>query len=388
MAERSATAWEALAERRATELARALVRMGVMTHGQAARLLRVPWQTAKDLTTHRWDMFEVQYKVSKRVTSGRYVVPGNRIMSLLRLTDGTLEAWSQQEGITRTRNRVPPEMLGQTLNMVELLIRMRHDSLLYDEWDMMLPQNGDEGLHAWLVKQDDDYTLGVFLLPMRLKREETWKRGFIFNGVIRRVVQNSSVTKILFLATREHYAVALRNLSTLERVGRTFYLLPWESFLAHPKWFLDAIYEGDRMQRNHLVENIFDSDDKLRVPVEYAFAALLRLRGGRYRFVDTYVNGSTDRVRNWREYIYGYQVPNTGQVAGADVYVFDETMREGLDAVLRMKSKKQFDVSMVEVHGWPEGMVKPKPACEASQDAFDEVDDSDIDWDAWLNEPW
>ncbi|TDY42129.1 hypothetical protein C7445_1181, partial [Alicyclobacillus sacchari] len=85
MTKRGAAEWEALAEVRSVELARALVRMGVMIHGQAARLLRIPWQTAKDLTTHRWDMFEVQYKVPKHVTSGRYVVPGNRIMSLLRL---------------------------------------------------------------------------------------------------------------------------------------------------------------------------------------------------------------------------------------------------------------------------------------------------------------
>jgi len=387
MTKRGAAEWEALAEVRSAELARALVRMGVMIHGQAARLLRIPWQTAKDLTTHRWDMFEVQYKVPKHVTSGRYVVPGNRIMSLLRLSDHALSEWSEREGLSRTRNRVPADMLGQTLNMVEMLIRLRHDGLLYDEWDMMLPQNGDEGLHAWLVKRDGDYTLGVFLLPMRIRNED--KRSFILSGIIRRVIQNSSVSQVLFLAPREHYRVALQNLSTIERVGRTFYLLPWESFLEHPRWFLEAIYDDENRQRKYLVEaDVVDWDDRMRVPPQHAFGAFLRLPDGRYRLVDTYVNGSTDRVRNWREFIYGYQVPNTGQVAGADVYVFDETMREGLEAVLRMKSKKQFDVSMVEVHGWPEGMVKPKPAREASQDAFDEVDDSDIDWDAWLNEPW
>ncbi|WP_284200374.1 hypothetical protein [Alicyclobacillus sacchari] len=278
-------------------------------------------------------------------------------------------------------------MLGQTLNMVEMLIRLRHDGLLYDEWDMMLPQNGDEGLHAWLVKRDGDYTLGVFLLPMRIRNED--KRSFILSGIIRRVIQNSSVSQVLFLASREHYRVALQNLSTIERVGRTFYLLPWESFLEHPRWYLEAIYDDENAQRKYLVEaDVVDWDDRMRVPSQYAFGAFLRLPDGRYRLVDTYVNGSTDRVRNWRDYIYGYQVPNTGQVAGADVYVFDETMREGLEAVLRMKSKKQFDVSMVEVHDWPEGMVKPKPARETSQDTFDEVDDSDIDWDAWLNEPW
>ncbi|GMA59433.1 hypothetical protein GCM10025858_39370 [Alicyclobacillus sacchari] len=271
--------------------------------------------------------------------------------------------------------------------MVEMLIRLRHDGLLYDEWDMMLPQNGDEGLHAWLVKRDGDYTLGVFLLPMRIRNED--KRSFILSGIIRRVIQNSSVSQVLFLASREHYRVALQNLSTIERVGRTFYLLPWESFLEHPRWYLEAIYDDENAQRKYLVEaDVVDWDDRMRVPSQYAFGAFLRLPDGRYRLVDTYVNGSTDRVRNWRDYIYGYQVPNTGQVAGADVYVFDETMREGLEAVLRMKSKKQFDVSMVEVHDWPEGMVKPKPARETSQDTFDEVDDSDIDWDAWLNEPW
>ncbi|GMA59432.1 hypothetical protein GCM10025858_39360 [Alicyclobacillus sacchari] len=99
--------WEALAEARASEVARAMVRMGVMTNGQIARLLAIHQKSAQRLLLRRRDMFEVQYKVPKHVTSGRYVVPGNRIMSLLRLSDHALSEWSERVGLSRTRNRVP-----------------------------------------------------------------------------------------------------------------------------------------------------------------------------------------------------------------------------------------------------------------------------------------
>lgn len=380
--------WEARSEERADEVSRALVRMGVMTHGQLTRLLGINPKSERDLIRRWWDRFEEQHNVAKWVASSRYSVPGNRVMRLVRLTDAALTEWAEREGIRRARNRVKPSMLAQTINMGEVLIALRRDGALYDEWDMMLPQDGDEGLHAWLVKQDDpDYRMGLFLLPTRLTREEQGKKGLIYHGVIRRVIQNTKIRDTLFLVPRKYYAVALRLLSYIEQVGGELYVLPFESFLENPGWYLDSLYRGESQQRASLID-VLRPVRKLNMPLQYQFAALVQLQDGRYRMIDTYTSGDVKRVQNWLRFMLGYQVPNTGQVAGADVYVFDETMREGLEAVLRMKSKKQFDVSMVEVHGWPEGMVKPKPAREASQDAFDEVDDSDIDWDAWLNEPW
>jgi hypothetical protein len=365
---RTAEAWETLAERRANEVCRALVRMGVMTHAQVARLLNVHGQIATDLVRNRWDRFEVQRKVPKRITQGRYMVPGNRLLSLVRLSDEAMAEWATRERLTRVRNRVSPDVLAQTLNLVELLIRLRHDGLVYDRWDMMLPQNEDEGLHAWLVKKDDNqFKIGLFLLPMKLNAVDKGKKGLIFHGTLRRVIQHSTVENTLFLVTRAYYETALRPLCTIERVGRHFYLLPFESFMAHPGWYLDAILNGDLMQRKVLVDDILDWEDSLMVPVQHNFAALLGFDDGRYRFVDTYVDGSIDRVRNWRTYTLGYQVPKTAAVAGADVYVFDETMRDGLQKLLSMKDRKTHESSMVEVHPWPDGLITPdalKGSCE------------------------
>ncbi|MCL6599564.1 MAG: hypothetical protein K6T81_12605 [Alicyclobacillus macrosporangiidus] len=395
---RTAEAWETLAEQRADEVCRALVRLGVMTHAQVARLLNVHGQIATDLVRNMWDQFEVQRKVPKNITKGRYVVPGNRLMSLVRLNRDVMAQWAAREQLARTRNHVPSDVLAQTLNLVELLIRLRHDGLIYDKWDIMLPQNGDEGLHAWLVKKgekgEEDFKIGLFLLPMKLTPAEQSKKGMIFHGTLRRVIQHSTVKNTLFLATREYYETALRPLSTIEIIGRHFYLLPWESFKAHPGWYLDAIVRGDHIQRKALVDDTIDWEDSLMVPVQHRFAALLGFDDGRYRFVDTYVDGSIDRVRNWRTFTLGYQVPKTAAVAGADVYVFDETMRDGLEKLLSMKDRKTHESSIVEVHPWPDGMIRPtestktvverRPATPPADELFDEpLTLEDMDEEDW-----
>ncbi|MCL6441871.1 MAG: hypothetical protein K6T83_00150 [Alicyclobacillus sp.] len=386
--------WETKSQQRADEVSRALIRVGVMTHGQITRLLQINPKSEKDLIHHNWDRFEEQLKVPKGIAGGRYIIPGNRVMKLVRLSDDTMKEWAEREGIQRVRNRVRPDMLPQTLNLGEILIRLRHTGLLYKIWDMMFPQGDGEGLHAWLVKYGrDEFQMGMYLLPMRLTDIEDGKKGFIFHGIVRRVVQNSDVVNTLFLVTRKYYTTALRALANIEKPGSHLYLLPLESFMAEPGWYLESIATNERLQRNSLVEEYLDWEDKLVVPVGYDFAALLRSNDDRYRFVDTYVNGSIDRVRSWRRFTLGYQIPNTGHVAGAEVYVYDETMREGLQRLLGTANRDTKDTSIVETQPWPDGLITPdelKEPYSVHREQLIDVDDLPPDegwWETFNNDP-
>ncbi len=384
------TMWEEQSQHRADEISRALVRVGVMTNGQIARLLNVDPRIAKITVSRHWDRFEEQHKVPKGVAGGRYVVPGNRVMSLIRLSDQALAKWAKDEGIGRVRNRVRPSVLPQVLNVGELLIRMRHAGVAYEDWDIMLSQSNGEGLHADLVKRGEDgeaeFTLGLYLLPMRLSEVEQGKKGLIFHGILRRVLQNSRITNTLFLVPRQYYLASLKTLSKLDKAGRYFYLLPLESFVEHPRWFLEAIRTDDHQQRVSLINDALDWDEKAEPPYGLRFASLLRFyKADNYRFVDTWVNGSVDRVRQWMDYTTGYQIPKTGYGAGADVYVQDDVMREALEKVLRMKKRDHYNHSIVYTEPWLEGMCTPEPKAAGPAERAPLVDPEDLKFDeSWL----
>lgn len=352
----NAQAWRTQAKVRADEVGRALIRMGYATNGQLARLLNIDVKQMQRLVSREWNLFSVQRKLPIGIAGGRYIILGNRVPTLIQLSSTAVREWAEQEGLRKFQTVIRMDRVPQRLNMMELLIRLRHRGLLYETWDMMLPQDEREGLHAWLTKANEpEYKLGVFLLPMRFTNVEEAQKGHIFQGILRRVTQNSNVENTLFLVTRAYYAAALRSLTVFNKKdGVRFFLLPLESFTERPESYLDAIVTNENQSRHTLIEERMQYRKKHAMPGHYDYAALLEFEHSRYRFVDAYVNGSIDRVRSWFNNTIGYQIPNTGHVATAGVYVPDDIVREALGAVLGMKRKGRYEASIVQVHPWPE----------------------------------
>ena len=383
--------WDQVADERADEVCRALIRLGIMTHGQITRLLDVHPMTEWRLTHRRnWDRFVEQKKISSEARR-RYTVP-TRISGLVRLTDSALAQWANREGLQRVENYVRSEMLGQRLNLVEVLIQMRHAGLLYDRWDLMLPQakpsrgfaKTHEGLHAWLVRREDqnhgEVKLGLFILPTRFAGKEDMKKGYILSGTMRQVLQHSGPGRTILLATRENYPLILRlllNKQNLSEQDAGFYLLPYESFLEHPGWFLESLVTAESVQRTSLVEECFDGQyQEVRGGHGPMYGALVK-QDGVYIVIDTWVAGSIDRARQWKQDEDGYVVPNLErpQVAIPHVFVQDATMLTSLEAALHPRKKQygKYTSCVVETEPWPDDVITPEewpPYAQASARAL------------------
>ena len=357
--------WQVESERRADEVSRALVRVGVMTHGQITRLLRIPATSAQRLTRRYGGRFEEQQTYSPKIRSAYSVA--KRITALVRLTELARGEWARREGIDEPRARVKAESLGHALMTTEVLIRMRQDGLLYDRWDLRAPEGKGEGLHAWLTRREDEgypeFRLGLFILPMKSTAMEDYKKSSILSGTLRRVLQNETVKQTLFLATREYYASFLRLLTTRENlVGQTngFYLLPFESFMEHPGWYLESIVQRERIPKLSLVAEHYEGrqynvgEDGVGPP----YGTLVNNDDGYYEIADLWIDGNVSRARTWKDDVRGYQI--NGQVAVPHVYVYDDTMRESLNAVCRMRVTGRKDACKVQVEAWPYGVVTPK----------------------------
>ena len=382
--------WDALASKRADEVCRALVRIGAMTYAQMGRLLQIDTKTASRLVRRTcWDRFEEQTKISS-VMRRRYRV-ASHVTRLVRLSDVTLEHWANREGLTRARNYIRPELLGATLAIAEILISMRRDGMLYDKWDIMLPQTTDrnnagdkEGLHAWLIRhEDDDYDeirLGLFVLPTKLMAAEDGRKGLILSGTMRQVLQHATTDRTILLASREYYGTILRlllNKEALRQQDAGFYLLPYESFLEHPGWFLESLVTAESVQRTSLVEECFDGQyEQVRGGHGPMYGALVK-RDGVYSVVDTWVDGSIDRARQWKQDEAGYVVPNLErpQVAIPHVFVQDATMLTSLEAALHPRKKQygKYTSCVVETEPWPDDVITPDewpPYAQASARAL------------------
>ena len=379
--------WDQMAEERADEVCRALVRVGVMTHGQIARLLNVHPMTELRLTQRRWwDRFEDQAKVSREARR-RYRV-ANRISGLVHLTDSALTMWATREGLNSTTNYIRPASLGAMLNVAEVLIRMRHEGTLYDRWDLMMPRTSEdatkESLHAWLIRREDEeydeIRLGLFILPMRFKTGEDSKKGSILSGTMRQVLQHSTTKRTILLVTRQYYPTILQMLLNTERLRSQdtgFYLLPYESFLEHPSWFLESLVQAEREQRKSLVRTCFSGQQQeVRGGHGPMYGALVK-QDGVYSVIDTWVAGSIDRARQWKQDEAGYVVPNLErpQIAIPHVFVQDATMLTSLEAALHPRKKQygKYTSCVVETEPWPDDVITPDewpPYAQASARAL------------------
>lgn len=337
--------WEEQTNLRADEVCRALVRMPLMTYVQIARLLSISPQQARNLVTHAWDrLYEQPYHTKYR--SPRFTVGSHRLKVMVKLTEEAMISWSKQEGIV-SRNQVRSKDIDRVLSISNILVELRLKGVIYDKWDMMLPQTTNEGLHAWLVRKDG-YKMGMYLLPTRYDQIENAKRAVILRGIIRRVTQHIGVTDTLFLVPAEQYESTLRIMANLKSDGQALFLLPLEPLLTEPEWFLNAIADREK-QGMEALWPLLDVQETLPFTAQYQYAELCKFGPRLYRFIDVYSNGSVDRVRAWlsADNAFAYQVPGTGEAAKAWVYAFHPVMAEALVKVIGERE------SITEVYPWP-----------------------------------
>ncbi len=369
---------------RTEEASRALARVGIMTHAQIARLLGVHHVVEQRVVAGNIDGFTEQGRISTAIARQNWTVPGNRVLHLVRLTREAAAQWAEREGLPRVPYYVSgAKTQAQRLNVAEVLIGLRHAGVLYEKWDMMLPKDPSGGVHSLLVRQENGFRLGLYLLPDRYEKGSARSIRYSLQNTTHPVVQSPSAQTTLFLVKREYYATALRVLSRPE-VEPHFYLLPLESFMEEPEWYLEAIATQDQAQRKSLVDGVLGDCEGFGVPAHHDYyPALLKLDEWTYRFVDTWVNGSITRVRQWREDKDKYQVPGVGRIALANVYVYDETMRKALEKVVKPpskpKKKKKKTVgdghvemkeeeppkSIVDVQKWLASLVAPQSMTDA-----------------------
>lgn len=339
--------WEKITNERADELCKALIRMPLMTYKQVANLLSVGPTMARRIVKHSWNIF-TEHPYRERYISPRYTIGSRNIKTVIGLSESAFEEWGSKEGI-QSRRMVKGEDVDRVLSVSDLLVKLRLKHVLYDKWDLMLPQEGTEGLHGWLKRVSDGHRLGLYLLPTRYNKEATNKNLFFMQrGIIRRVTQNIHTEETLFLVPTEQYEMTLRLMTKITTAGVSLFLLPIESFLTHPSMYLNAIIDRDVQGFNDIVNHI-QLNDRLFVPGQYEYRALGRVAPDTYRFVDVYANGSIDRIRSWSQESnkIAYNVPETGAAATAWVYAYDKVLEDGLRAVLK------HDRSIVEVNPWP-----------------------------------
>ncbi|WP_054967446.1 hypothetical protein [Alicyclobacillus ferrooxydans] len=338
--------WEQQTNIRADEVCKALVRMPLMTYVQMARLLSISPQQARNLVTHTWDRL-CEQPYHKAYRSPRFKFGSNRLKAMVKLTDPAMDTWSKQEGVA-SRNQVKPKDIDRVLTVTDILVELRLRGALYDNWDMMLPQTVNEGLHAWLVRKDG-YKMGVYVLPTQYDQMEDAKRTVILRGIIRRVTQHIGVTDTLFLVPAQQYESILRIMTKLKNDGHSLFLLPLEPLLTEPEWFLNAIADHEKRAMEALWP-LLDVQETLPFTAQYQYAALCKFGPRLCRFIDVYSNGSVDRVRTWlsSRNSFAYQVPGTGEAAKAWVYAYHPIMTEVLATVLSERE------TITEVYPWPE----------------------------------
>ena len=378
--------WESKVEERTEEICRALVRMEEMTHAQIARLLGVRTATAMRIVLKQYELFDYQRIQNKKVKRGQYAIP-KRPKQYVRLTEEAFEEWAKKEGVHRKRRYIRAESQGPTFEAVEIMIKMHHAGMLYDEWDMSLPQNDVDGVHAQILKRDGGemlLRLDVYIMPLRLNELDERMKGPVFAKTIYRLIDGAThrinanrddEVNMLILIPKKYYSTALKVLTRIGPKYVQFYLLPLESFKADPKSFLTAIFTNSGEQRE-LMRLLYQDRPKMTIPIEYdSMDSLVEVSPGTWRFVDVWASGDVKKVIDWYGIKQDYQVPNEAAVARANIYVNDETMRNALNAVMNYH-KHDYEHDMVMGQPWP---MEHNESVYDEYDEFEDVDELE-DW--------
>lgn len=176
--------------------------------------------------------------------------------------------------------------------------------------------------------------IGLFRLP---HQGPVWSgKRSVLRGYIDRTIQHVEVAHLLFLCPNVHYQRALGQLVDMAAGTQAVHLLPIESFLQNPAFFLDAIRVPEQALTLHLL--MVPPKRCMAAPLEQSgYGALIQDQAGMYKLVDWWNDGSIRAVQAWMstsaEQVY--LIPDdSDKVASGWVYVADDTMRRALSHVL------------------------------------------------------
>lgn len=323
--------WEKRDIAHTEEVCKALVRIPVIKHGQIAQLVGIREEQAFRLVRHAYDSLARREYVKEKHRSGRYN-GGRGMRYYVRLTRDAAREWGEREGI-QPRNIVRSIDLIRYIATMDILVALRTSGLLYDEWDMTLPQEEGTPFHTLLRHKQSGYQLGVYLLPHKYVGDTARKKLAVIRGTIRQVDQKAKVDGVLYLIPRAYYSEALRMVLKLDLISKSSFLLPLESFLERPRYYLWGIRLGEKWYMEQLLE-AFQPQEILPRPLQFNYAVLAKFDERVYRFLDTYVAGDIERLRFWikSSHTTAFQIPGTGSAAAASVYVYDNTVQKALVA--------------------------------------------------------
>jgi hypothetical protein len=331
------------------EVCRALVRIPVIKQTQIAHLLGTRRQQAIRLVNHSYDtLLRFSYNPMKH-GSERYN-GGQGMRCFIRLSSDATREWSEREGII-PRMALRGNQIIRYLVSMDVLIALRRANLIYNDWDVSLPQEQNSPFHVVLRHLESGYKLGIYLLPQKYTEEKARKKLSVIHGTLRQVDQRATVDDALYLIPREFYADALKMILKLNLATPTTYLLPIESFIERPRYYLWAIRLGEKWYLEQLLK-VLQPMQVLTCPVPYGYALLVKLDDRIYRFIDSYVAGDIGRLRSWLNSTnsIGYHVPNTSSIAVASVFVLDDAMQ----AALSKLSQGSRNAGITQFIRWPE----------------------------------
>ncbi len=372
--------WEQLALERKDEICRALVRIPAISYGQISRMLGIGRNRARDLVWNMWGKLEeANFNPEKHRAGQRYVAGSNRMKHLVRMDEDEQEDWERSTGIHSALKQIKVGHVGRLLLTMDILIAMYQKGMLYELWDIMMPQEEVQSLHASILNRQTGHSIGVFLLPNYYPKDTSVKT--VINGIMYKLMQNIAVDEVLLLTPLKHYETTYQMVSKLKDASSfRLYLLPFESFVKEPDWFLPEI-----MGVSSGIDAVMgDVVEELPVPLQYeAFQKLVRLKEVGYRLIDVWTSGSIEAVtawldEKWRDRGIGYQIG--GAMAIPRVYIYDEVM---LSTITKIVDKRNYQI---EVMGWP-GREQTEVAKD-DEGAFSHLNDLSDLGDFELDDSW
>jgi|GEM_PF-6505816 len=353
--------YRALMAAREEEACRALIRVPRMKVTQLAALLDIaPEQISRLLRVS--GMVDVASYVPKKMHDRSYEQkPLNPMKHMVQLSEEALEAWAEQEGI-RPRKFWPKDA-GKMFELASVLIALRRAGLLYDKWDLHVPQADPEGermspFQAWLIDKGEGMRYGLYVLP-RFYPEREQKRAI--HGIVRKLTQKGgSEIPIIFLVHAEDGAEYWKAMEPLLLHEERIHLLPHETFVHDPRFYLDALRTGEKSAYRTIRPHV-PRGASFAVPVEHSeFLEMAEVEpeaeGGMVRLITMYSTGDIQRTRLWRGKTnnnHPGRVPGGTRLALGRVYVKDEVMRaalkESLESVHRTRNEKLKE----EYHDYP-----------------------------------
>ena len=309
-------------------MADALIRIPVMTRSQLARYVGITPMRVKRLLEYYPAEFNQHTYDGRLHQATRYGQRMNGTQYLVRLSP---YGYTRLSHVLDRPRPIRPHSIGRVLVTGEVLLAFKRLELIGTTWNIRVPREHHVSVHAWMQYHEDDHpSIGVYILP---HQGAVWTgKKSILRGTVDRTIQNVQVGHLLFLCPVVHYEHALRQLVQMEYGAGNLHLLPWESFLQSPAFFLDAI----RDPRNAVEQYLAAYPPKRRLPVPAShnwFGAFIEDQAGVYKLIDCWNGGDVRRVQAWvedfRERVY--LIPDDpGKAAGGWVYAADETMRDAL----------------------------------------------------------